>query len=78
MESVDNVDKFCYIIISGNIGLSKNPEKTGVLRWIVGDVDKCYVNGIIHRWKNGKMLISMWIMWISGENSGEIKDSGSG
>ncbi len=70
MDSVDNVDKVCYIIFSGNGKMSKKPEKTRVLRCDVSKTDICYVNGIIHRKKLGKMLISMWIMWISGEKSG--------
>ncbi len=32
---------------------------------IAVNVEKHYVNKIIHRFKNGKMLINLWIMWIT-------------
>ena len=70
VDSVDNVDKVCCIIFFGNGEMSKKLEKTRVLRCDVRKTDRCYVNGIIHRKKLGKMLISMWIMWISGEKAG--------
>lgn len=58
--------------------MSKLLEKSGSLRRIVGIIKKSYVNRIIHKEKNKKMLINLWIMWISGKKGSKIKGLKSG
>ena len=53
--------------------MSKNLEKTGGLRVVWITVEKYYVNIIIHSGKNRKLLINLWIMWISGEKGSKYK-----
>lgn len=58
--------------------MSKKLEKTGGLRLLINKVEICYVNKIIHSLKQDKLLINLWIMWISGKKGSKIRGQKSG
>ncbi len=73
MDNVDNVDNFCGYIFRQPVkcrNILNNQELWDVLAMGCG---KSYVNKVIHRFKREKMLINLWIMWISGGKYNNIR-----
>ena len=74
VESVNNVDNFSVYICRHGRKCRKFLKKQEVWKVLQDACKKCYVNRIIHRPKTEKMLINLWIMWISGEKHNKIRD----
>ena len=71
---VNNVDNFCKYIYRQQQKSRKILKKQEVWQVLGRFCGKCYVNRIIHRFKTEKLLINLWIMWISGGKYNKNKD----